>query len=446
MKKSIYLLVILGTLIAGCSGGSNNGNSNPNTFSFQNLKLDIPAINKIGVHINQGAILNNSNLYIETPITNSTLYSYLVGFDNQEQIVPLRYLNSSGIEIQIPFSVYSIEVQAEFSFIVYFYQGWGYPQFDYSHRNLPDELLFTNTIKSRTWQRWVILHNKSGVLIDSKDLFDDGDEIRYFQPFDERINYFTYNQERGTCRNELSFNSESSSFVISEAACTSLSIYPMYSHKDGGFIYQIENAGYSYSSKNMDSSRPLGFAPFVRTFKATSENIIAITNGAKEFLTLSSNFEIIEESEINVVYEDDYWMDRSKNWAINSVKFLFFFKEGYYFDVLGQPVRVDYENKDYSISNDYSGIGDFVLFDNNVFHIKNNQIMKLRDGFEYETIENSFNTISNLSSYSQTGYLSYYQVSGLTQINKYLNLQTGEIFLESESRPTITVTQVQPIN
>jgi hypothetical protein len=72
--------------------------------------------------------------------------------------------------------------------------------------------------------------------------------------------------------------------------------------------------------------------------------------------------------------------------------------------------------------------------------------MKLRDGFEYETIENSFNTINNLSSYSQTGYLSYYQVSGLTQINKYLNLQTGEIFLESESRPTITVTQVQPIN
>jgi hypothetical protein len=446
MKKSIYLLAILGTLISGCSDGSNNGNPNPNTFSFQNLKLDIPAINKIGVHINQGAILNNSNLYIETPITNSTLYSYLVGFDNQEQIVPLRYLNSSGIEIQIPFSVYSIEVQAEFSFIVYFYQGWGYPQFDYSHRNLPDELLFTNTIKSRTWQRWVILHNKSGVLIDSKDLFDDGDEIRYFQPFDERINYFTYNQERGTCRNELSFNSESSSFIVSEPTCTSLSIYPMYSHQDGGFIYQIENSGYNYSSKSMDSTRQLGFAPFVRTFKATNGNIIAITSGAKKFLTLSSNFEIIEETEISVVYEDDFWRDRSENWALTSVGFLFLFEGSYYFYVVGQQVKVDYENMDYSISNDYSGIGDFVLFDNNVFHIKNNQIMKLRDGFEYETIENSFNTINNLSSYSQTGYLSYYQVSGLTQINKYLNLQTGEIFLESEPRPTITVTQVQPIN
>jgi hypothetical protein len=63
------------------------------------------------------------------------------------------------------------------------------------------------------------------------------------------------------------------------------------------------------------------------------------------------------------------------------------------------------------------------------------------------TLEQNTNLITNsFASILKTGYVEYTQAQGLTQIKKSLNLQTGEIYLESESRPTITVTQVQPIN
>ena len=443
MKKTTYLFAILSSLlIVSCGGQSNN--PDPNTFSFQNVKLDLSSVSEIGVYRNEDAILNNEDQHIETTITNSTLYSYLVGYNNQDQLIPLKYFDLSGNEIQIPFSVYSIEVKEEFSFIVYFYQGWGYPQFEINKRTSPDSLFFTDSIKSRTWQKWVILHNESGSLIDTAELFEG--ELRFIQAFNKKVIYFTYDESNGTCKTELGFNTQSGEFLKSQPNCTSLSIYPLHSHRDGGFIYQIENGGYNYASSNLATTRELEFTPFTKTFKTIGDNIVAVSNGAKEFFTLSSDFNIIEEFEISVVYEDDDWKDRSENWGRFSVEFLFYFNGEYYFNVVGQIVKVNYDLKRYEISNDFSGTGDFVLFENNVFQLKNNQILHLKSVFEFEIIEDSYNTINNLSNYSQTGYLSYYQVSGLSQINKYLNLQTGEIYLESESRPTITVTQVQPIN
>jgi hypothetical protein len=94
----------------------------------------------------------------------------------------------------------------------------------------------------------------------------------------------------------------------------------------------------------------------------------------------------------------------------------------------------------------YDGRFKNIIFDNNLFTLATS-IQTLSDASVFVTIENEIYQIKNsIENILKTGYVEYSKAIGLTQTNKSLNLQTGEIYLESESRPTITVTQVQPIN
>jgi hypothetical protein len=148
-------------------------------------------------------------------------------------------------------------------------------------------------------------------------------------------------------------------------------------------------------------------------------------------------FQFIERIDVSDVMGGEWWGQYKWFQSLNG--FEYFFNgirivridfEEYKYDMvsmdLGNSLLLSFENKIYFIGEKIQLLSEditFTLYDENVFQIKN-----------------------SVASILLTGYLEYSKNQGLTQINKYLNLQTGEIFLESETRPTITVTQVQPIN
>jgi len=57
-----------------------------------------------------------------------------------------------------------------------------------------------------------------------------------------------------------------------------------------------------------------------------------------------------------------------------------------------------------------------------------------------------YEVLNDVAKILSTGYLEYSISSGLTRIKKYLNLQTGLVYLESEQKPIINITQINPIN
>lgn len=434
MKKNIYLFAILTTLIlVSCGSGSNN-NPDPNTFSFENLKLDLDSVKKIGVYQNNDAKLLED--FVNTQITNRTLYSYLIGYDSADQIVPLKYLDSTQKEVQIPFSALSLEVQEEFSYVVYFNQSYGYPNIDVNRINNPDELLFSRLIKSSNNYRFVIIHNASGTLYDAKGWGHNGlDNIIFFEAMVNKIIFFTYGQERGSCRFESIFDITSKDFIKSETVCTPLEISPFYIHSDGGFIYYLGIDGsINYASNDFSETRVLTNAPHQRTYKSIGENVVGFT--PKKFIVFNSNFEVLEEAIIESEYEA--WTGRSVSWIYkkNNID---------YFNINGGLVGINYTTLNY-LSYPLGG-ETFLMYEKNLFIFSGSNIRGLDDLNNPILLASNISGIKNdFSEILRTGYVEYFEISGLTQINKYLNLQTGEIYLQSESRPTITVTQVQPIN
>jgi hypothetical protein len=478
MKKSLYLLAILGTVIAGCSEGLSTSSENqpssyisastsqtnniPNAdFSFSNLRLNLSSINQVGIYRNPSRPVGRKQSSEVVSTTQND--SYLVGYNAQGDTVPLLYSNSQNEQVQMPFSVLSLEVVGDFSYIVYYDSQAGntkqYLESTLSHNSEYRQLggtKFEVLLKSTGYfyhQAYIIMHNKTGKLFDAldtinlKDSLVDGQLTRHLQlftPFYDKIIYFT--RSNNTCKGELRFNEADNTLTKTEV-CTSLEITPIFVHENGNFVYTFDSKT-SYASADFSVTNDLSSYfdyPIARNmvFKSVGQNIVMLSDKSpSKFLVFDGNFSLKEEVSFQV--ELLVGLD-SFTWRFN--------KGGFdYFSLINGGKSyiyiVDFENLTIEIVVEEItfNLHRFIDFENKIFQI-GTSLRVLNENLTYSTLEEGVYEVTNeIWEIVSSGYVEYTQTQGLTQINKYLNLRTGEIYLESESRPTITVTQVQPIN
>ena len=516
MKKTIYSLVVFGILIAGCSQSSNSNssfsssfessNSNGSTGStasttssfdggstsvapsssedspdnqfngFSNLKIDLSSIKQIGMYKNSQASVNGRK-YNQNTNQNST---YLIGYNENGEAMPLIYLNSQDEIVQNPYSVFSLEVVGDFSYIVFYNDNHvdalnllnEYLRMSTIHgsqqsRSLGSttfEVLFKavggQTVFMSLQERWafIILHNQSGKLfnadaaVELSPYLDDNDSlvvsnVLLFSMFENKIIYFV--KRVNTCKGTLVFD-EANNTLSKTEVCTSLDIIPIFVHNNGYFVYSFNNK-VSFASPDFSSTGDLSvyFERLItvnQSFKSVGEQIVLLTSrNESSFLLFSGEFELVEEK--SEVYGRAFYVQESV-WMFN--------KNGWdYYDANSIIYSVNFSNFEFNYSsfdgefpplNQFFSTYKYLVFEGSLYQIAT-KIQVLNTENTFYTLESDIYQVNNdLFDVFSSGYLEYSKTQGLTQINKYLNLQTGEIFLESESRPTITVTQVQPIN
>jgi hypothetical protein len=487
--KKTYLLVLLIILTAGCSGNLNSINSGsvsesliniPNAdFSFSGLRLNLALINEIGVYQNQTRqFARRASSSITSTTQNDT---YLVGYGAEGQAVPLDYLNSQNQEVQVPFSVFSFEVVGDFSYIVYYNS-----HLDYALESLKDAITqswefnshATKSLGSTQFevllkqngtnnvggiQAYIILHNKSGKLFDAVDALGlenylDGNlyqtvSLKLFTAFQDKIIYFA--RRKSTCKGELVFNELENTLRKTEV-CTSLDINPLFVHSTGYFSYTF-NDMVSYASPdfsitgNLTSYFLTSIPVRNMVFKSVDQNIVLISGKlSSSFVVFDGTFSLLEEK--NQVLDGGNQLS-SFAWLFN--------KGGYdYFSINPTNVSVIYyvnfqtfsfeklieESTNFPPLNQYDSRHKYIVYEGSLYQL--GRYIRLLGEDNYFSIleQNVYEVTNNIAAMIKTGYVDYIQTQGLSQISKSLNLQTGEIYLQSESRPIITVTQVQPIN
>lgn len=485
MKKSVYLLVVLGMLMAGCTGSNNSGSLSQNVpnadFSFSDLRLNLSSIKEVGVYRKKTSSVMGRK---QTSVISSTTQndSYLVGFNAQGEEVPLVYLNSQNQEVTVPFSVFSLEVIGDFSYIVYYNSlvSTGLSSlestfFEYGFSNGTGKSLGMTTFELllKTYgphtegnpgaHAFIISHNASGKLFNavealSLNYFDDGNmqftvDLKLFTPLTEKIIYFV--KRTNTCKGELVFNETNKTLTKTEI-CTQLDINPIFVHNTGYFVYTLNDKIY-HASPDFSITGDLTTNYFTGVvlsskntiFKSIGDSIVLLkpnTNTPSIFVVFDGEFNVVEEKAESL--ERGYLLVHS-NWLTNINGYDYFEQSDNYF------IYVNFEtfefgavqlNSQFDPLQQFSSRYKYLVFDNNLYVI-GTKIQSLTTENTFETLEdNVFEVKNDFIKILNEGYVEYSQISGLTQINKYLNLQTGEIYLESESRPTITVTQVQPIN
>ena len=488
-KKSIYLLAIVGTLIGTLTAGWVIFTNLNNDFSFEGLSLNLNSINQVGVYKNSSSPLGRRASSGGSALSANQNESYLVGYNNEGEQTPLIYLNDENQEVRVPYSVFSFEVVGDFSYIVYYNS-----QDEFALSSLEShitESLMYNSFASRSLgstqfevllkqngsgpikgiQAYIILHNPSGKLFDARsvfslELYQEGDvnyaggHVKLLTPFKNKLIYFAERRNRNTkeyeiCKGELVFNSVEVNLTRTEV-CSSLSIKPIFVHETGYFAYTFNN-GVFFASPDFSITGDL--TPYFLSaipernmvFKSVGENIVMISGeSVSNFVVFDGNFSLIEEK--NEVLEGGNNLSGS-TWLFN--------KNGYdYFSISSADASilyyVNFQTYNYrrlveaatdfpNLPQYYSGYK-YIVYETNLYQLGEN-IRVLEDDNSFSILEQNVYTITNETSVMiRTGYVEYTQTQGLTQIKKSLNLQTGEIYLESESRPTITVSQVQPIN
>jgi hypothetical protein len=250
MKKSIYLLAILGTLIAGCSGSNNSGSLSENIpnadFSFSDLKFNLNGINRIGVSKN----VNNPLGRKQSSVPNQTQEneSYLVGYNDNGGTIPLIYLNEGNQEVEVPLNVFSFEVIGDFAYIIY-YDSQIIVDLNYSvyerYKTSLGETKFEMVlkqmgpyVKGEVW--FITLHIPSGKLFNLSEAFmldsqigNDG-KFLHFSPHEKKLTYFVkrYYENNSVCKGDLVFDEENINLSKTET-CTSLDINPIFADDKG---------------------------------------------------------------------------------------------------------------------------------------------------------------------------------------------------------------------
>jgi hypothetical protein len=261
------------------------------------------------------------------------------------------------------------------------------------------------------------------------------------------------NREEGTCKGELVF-SETAQTLLRSEICTTLNVSPIFAHSNGYFVYYFNNAIY-YASPDFSITGDLTdyFDSFNwnlmnLNFKSVGETIVLLTKTINpKFIVFNDTFQIISERSIEIIEEGNSLLYQSKNWL--------FYNNGFdYFENDNSIIFVNFE----TFENGFVDLGEvyspiqglsgykYLVFDGELYQISS-KIRVLNADNTFLTLEdNVYSLNSNVKSILKNGYIDYIQAQGLTQINKSINLQTKEVYLESESKPQVTVTQVQPIN
>jgi hypothetical protein len=495
MKKSISLLAILGTLIAGCSGDSVSSSfsststeiesSSTNSeitseeqstvkfSSFSELKVDLTQIKKLAVYKNNQSTIQNGR---KNQVSNQNS-SILVGYNEEGDLVPIIYLNSEDQQVTIPYNLFSIEIVGDFSYLIYIpspynpmtFELESFEQLMYSvgryenQKEMVGRSLFVRALHSvfKSWQnqiQFILLHNESGKLFDMRsvlNLFDyvNNDwslgHLELISLFKEKIYFFVSFKSSSSptptsvCKVELAFNNEESNLDKIQT-CTSIPINPIFISESGYFIYQLGGKYYFASS---DLSTTGDFTYYSSTMTEIDGKIIILSG--QSFIVFDSYFNFLTEIQNELLLEfnnniSNYSWFMNKNGYDIFGPFQIHTSQVTIFKINFQTFQIEKLEIDVSLN---SAISAFAIIYEGSVYLLSTEIIKLDQNDLISTLDdNIFSFKNSYSNMAISGYVEYYQVQGLNQINKYLNLQTGEIFLESESRPTITVTQVQPIN
>jgi hypothetical protein len=477
MKKSIFLLAIIGTLIGTLTAGWVIFTSFNNNFSFEGLSLNLNLINQVGVFKNSSTPLGRRANGGSNSNQNE---SYLVGYNNEGDLAPLVYLNDENDEVKVPYSVFSFEVVGDFSYIVYYNSKDKFVLSSFES-TITESLKFnsylTRSLESTQFevllkqhgggqingiQAFVILHNQSGKLFDAVKTmelypyqYENGFAsvgLLLFTPLENKIIYFARRQN--TCKGELEFNELDNTLTKTEV-CSPLNIKPIFVHETGYFVYTFNNEVFFASpdfsiTGNLTSYFVTSTPDRNMVFKSVGENIVMISGkSVSSFVVFDGSFSLIEEK--NEVLEGGNNLSNFA-WLFSKNGYDYFSKEGD-FTVLHY---VNFQTFDYrsliETPTDFPALPQYwpshkyIVYEGRLYQLGEN-IRVLEDNNSFSILEqNVYEVTNDINLMIKTGYLEYTQTQGLSQINKSLNLKTGEIYLQSESRPVITITQVQPIN
>jgi hypothetical protein len=379
-------------------------------------------------------------------------------------MVPLLYLNSEDNEIQVPYSVISLEVVGDFSYIVY--SSLQSSEELLSYINNQSNLYFGQSrfeaaIKQSAQDekiQFILLHNVSGKLFDMRQVMNlqrdfwgvQNDRVMWL--FEEKITYFMrVGNPRNVCKTDLVFNDIEENLTKTEI-CTGVPFFPMFASKNGYFIYELAQE-YYYASSDFSVVGDItelivtGF-PIV---KEVGENIVLLSVLNAKFVVFDSTFQILEELSLETINDFRFSHFTERVWLFDLDGFSYFGP----LDTQASSAniwKINFENLELSrltvpVSDTESNENIKLVFYENKIYVSSKKIIKIELDETFSTLEDNVYQFKNDSlNMITTGYAEYFKVQGLSQINKYLNLQTGEVFLEGESRPTVTVTQVQPLN
>jgi hypothetical protein len=306
---------------------------------------------------------------------------------------------------------------------------------------------------------FIVMHNASGKLFDiqrSLELAPPADlvdsffgTILSFRVYEDKIYYFSRraNPESNTCNGRLIFNTLTNNLDRVES-CTTLQYDPIFVHENGYFAY-ILNSEVNFASFDLSITGTINdyidynFGYKKQFIKSVNETIVLV-KGDGNFVTFSSTFEYTSISTNEPLLsnlEPSAWIS-----TINGYDYYRGGEMIYKVNFSNQTVQNKYIPGFLDRHSQLNGY-DFVEFEGNFFILGDD----LYD-FNLETMtetlldQSIYNYENDYFTYSTTGYMTYAVTNGLTQVNKSINLQSKTIYLQSENKPTISVTQIRPIN
>jgi hypothetical protein len=475
IKHSQIAVLFFALVSCGANGSQNSGSQyievpKPN-FSFAGLSVDLNGISQVGVKT--GSSQRNGLMMSNQSISNGSQaeLSYLIGLNEAGELSQLQYKSQTNQTVAVPYSIYSVEVAGDYSLLVYYL-----PSFESALISIQDTMRFTSSsrilettkfeilfkqfgMSYEGYVEFIVMHNASGKLFDiqrSLELAPPADlvdsffgTILSFRVYEDKIYYFSRraNPESNTCNGRLIFNTLTNNLDRVES-CTTLQYDPIFVHENGYFAY-ILNSEVNFASFDLSITGTINdyidynFGYKKQFIKSVNETIVLV-KGDGNFVTFSSTFEYTSISTNEPLLnnlEPSAWIS-----TINGYDYYRGGEMIYKVNFSNQTVQNKYIPGFLDRHSQLNGY-DFVEFEGNFFILGDD----LYD-FNLETMtetlldQSIYNYENDYFTYSTTGYMTYAVTNGLTQVNKSINLQSKTIYLQSENKPTISVTQIRPIN
>jgi len=328
---------------------------------------------------------------------------------------------------------------------------------------------------------FMIMDNSSGKIINFIDLYKDvyedlgiafGDDMFYnrdamlvrLERYEDVI-YFAFVGKTGTAITKITFDSDSLVFDVTTLK-TTVRFFPISITKSGLTLFKINFNG-NYNLLKEDWTTVIEDFPLLNGYvpEIPQNKPIYIKYGESEFIYfIFERFWVKLDKDFNYIHHELFNMDYSDT-SYNHETFYASMYLGeneesiYTYNMRGYIQKYNLSNLSiekitsvpvtifYSIPTLVTKFS----YDGKIFYMKEKLLV-----FDLETetttaissnvYSNPYSENNPISKDVLTGYISYSITSGISKLDKYLNLKTLEIYNLGESLPSIDIRQVQPLN
>jgi hypothetical protein len=473
MKKSVIFLSIFITLVS-CAGS----NMPTDSFSFKGKSVNLNGIEKLGIQ----KYTNRTNKKNQGTIENDELSSIerLIGLNANGEVVPIEYEDENNVIVDMPYKLFNLEVIGDFSYLIYILDNALSNQFnlylsesDSFGNNSFDKLLKRQEIRGYFLEnsgdfnlaKFIVLHNPSGKLFDLAEVIQMDEGFPYFSisnftQFEDGFMFFTKSNLNGhqTCLSNNYYDSLTSSLIL-EKSCSPIDFIPLSISDSGHFSYILNDSLFESDStfseitdltSDLQENRPLLSTNNILSKYYDDYLYILFENQSYKFYQgqLLSQKELLDYTQYGIQTPT----------FITSIASKFFYKNNFKDIIMLNLESFEFEIyiHDQLFPNSHPrgvGIYDFIFFENNLIIVGNEIVLFDLINFSTTIIDSNLYSADSFPdaslstlSYLDTGYLEYEKYSGLNLVSLKINLQTLEIFLESENAPSITIFQIKPLN